>query len=255
MIKVAIQAAQEAGKHLRERFLEKGFMAYQYKTPHDIVTQVDSAAEAMVLGILKENFPGHKFFSEESGFTDSQSPFYWVIDPLDGTTNFSRNIPHFNVSIALLENNQPKLAVVYAPMADELFYAEVGMGAYLNGEHIKVSDAKKIAKSFAVIARGSGKEAKETFGSLFPKLTSTARSSRMLGAAALDLCYTACGRFDGYINPGCRFYDSAAGTIIAKEAGATVVDFEGQPFSWEKEVSDLLVTNETLVPQFLELVK
>lgn len=254
MIDIAISAAKQAGDLLRQAYNQSGFTHYTYKDASQIVSEVDVASEKCILGILQALFPDHSYFSEESGLTRQESAYYWVIDPLDGTTNFTRKLPHFNVSIALLKDNKPALAVVYHPLIDELYAAEFGKGAFLNGSKIRLSDVEEMSKSVVSIGRGASPEARKVAAKSFELLAPNVRSIRDFGATALDLSYLAAGKFDAHVNNSCNLYDCAAGNLIAIEAGACLTDFAGQPFDWNKEVSDILVTTPQLQKQYLDIL-
>ncbi len=255
MIDAAIQAAKSAGEVIRTNFSESLHQTVSYKDEHSVVTNTDTAAEQAIFAILKAAFPDHSFFSEEAGLLQTESPYLWVIDPLDGTSNFAQGLPFFCVSIALFQDTQPVLGVVYDPIHDELFTAQTGKGAQINGAPIVPSAADTIEKSVLALGRGSSLESKHRHTSIYTKVTPSTRSARIMGSAALGIAYAASDRFDGIIINDCNFYDCAAANIIAREAGATVSDFQGNPLMHETEgMSDILVTNKNLQPEIIKIL-
>lgn len=256
MIDAAIQAAKNAGEIVRTNFITSVLPTVTYKDAHNIVTETDTAAEVAIFSVLKKEFPNHSFFSEEAGLTTTDSPYLWVIDPLDGTSNFAQGIPFFCVSIALFKNNEPVLGVIYDSIHDELYSAEVGKGAQRNANPITPSDTGALEKSVLALGRGSSIESKHRHTSIYAAVTPKVRSARIMGSAALGITYAASGRLDGIIINDCKFYDCAAANIIAREAGALVSDFAGNPLTHETEgMSDILVTNTNLQQKILAILQ
>lgn len=249
LIDVAQEAARAAGKILATHFGKKHKIAY--KNRHTIVTKFDVMAENVILGILRKDFSRHSFFSEEVGLIQGDSDFLWVIDPLDGTTNFAQGFPHFCISIAFYYQKEPCAAVVYNPMTKEMFTAEARGGAYLNGKKIAVHPATDLSKTIIMVNRAAELREKIRCGMIFAYLTPHVRTIRIHGATALDLCHIACGRIDAMVNGGCEHYDCAAGNLIASEAGARVTNLFGTP--WKLEKSDLLVANPVIHQSLLEI--
>lgn len=251
----AITAAQAAGQIIKDNFQTDTSQAY--KNPDQVVTKTDLDAEKAIIDIIQAEYPDHSFFSEEAGAIKNKSEYTWVIDPLDGTTNFIHHIKFFCVSIALVHKNITQLGVVFSPLTDELFTAQVNKDAQLNNQPIQTSKLEKINKAVVSLNRNSLSEEKSRFGSsIFYHTAKNTRTQRILGSTALETCYTACGRFDAHINNNCNFYDAAAGAIIAQQAGAKVTDFSSQP--WQPPVNgsqDLLITNPSLHPQFASFLK
>ncbi|MBK9961078.1 MAG: inositol monophosphatase [Saprospiraceae bacterium] len=223
-----ISVAKEAGCFIRGE-LERVTSAHiEVKEKHSLVTYVDKETEKMIVSQLKEIFPSAAFLTEE-GTTEQLSgkEYTWVIDPLDGTTNFLQHIPVFCVSIALVRNGQPILGAIYDPMQNECFYGWKGGGAWMNGKRIQVSSTPLL--SDAVVATGFP-YARKNIDSLIVLLKlvlEEARGLRRLGSAALDLAYTACGRFDGYYEAMINPWDVAAGILLVEEAGGVVTDMDG----------------------------
>lgn len=232
-ITIAVRAAKEAGALLRERFGNPGNI--EHKGAIDLVTEMDRRAEELIVGLVTEHFPTHSILAEESGETTRSAAAgndsaRWIIDPLDGTTNYAHSFPFFSVSIALEINSTVTLGVVYNPMADELFVAEKGKGATLNGERITVSSTTTVNESLLVTGfpydiRTSEKNNLDHFANFAVR----AQAIRRAGSAALDLCYTACGRFDGYWEMKLKPWDLAAGALIVAEAGGRLSDFSSGP--------------------------
>jgi myo-inositol-1(or 4)-monophosphatase len=189
------------------------------------VTQADLETEKFLIQELGKLMPGADFYAEESGVSGN-GEYRWVIDPLDGTTNFAHGLPHFCISIALTHNDDVIFGMIYQPVLNELFWAEKGQGAWLNGTKIAVSSQDSLSKSFLVIVIPySGFKQGEEFARLLWSIVPGAYSFRYLGAAALDLAYVACGRFDGICFAGLAWWDFAAGQLLIKEAGGCVTDF------------------------------
>jgi myo-inositol-1(or 4)-monophosphatase len=231
-LEAAISAATEAGAVLRN-----GFGRHQevsYKGEVDLVTEVDERAERVIKEILLEAFPAYGMLAEEGGaFAGEVEDTRWIVDPLDGTTNYAHGLPIFAVSIALERATDVVLGVVHDPIREETFIAERGAGATLNDEPIRVSETDEPIQ--ALIATGfpydrtEMPEALELFG----RFTALTRGMRRLGSTALDLCYVACGRLDGYYERGIWAWDLAAGGLILEEAGGKVTDYRGGQLNLE----------------------
>ena len=255
MIDAAIQAAKSAGEVIRNNFATSVLPTVTYKDANNVVTETDTAAEQAIFSILKPEFPDHSFFSEEAGLAKINSPYLWVIDPLDGTSNFAQGLPFFCVSIALFQNNQPILGVIYDPIHDELFTAKADKGAQLNGTPITPSNTHALEKSVLALGRGSSIESKHRHTSIYTSTTPKVRSARIMGSAALGITYVACGRLDGMIINDCRFYDCAAANIIAREAGALVSDFAGNPLTHETEgMNDILIASPNIQQELIQIL-
>ena len=232
--KVALEAALKAGKILKEN-IGKNF-SVSYKSDKNLVTDVDKLAEKTILGIIKERFPAHSILTEEKGEESKRSPFKWIIDPLDGTTNYAHGFRIFCVSIGIEKDGEVILGVVYDPANEELFTATKNGGAYLNNIKISVSSISSIADS--LLATGFPYYIKKNPNNNFDNFKNFAfhaQAIRRAGSAALDLCYVACGRFDGFWESGLNPWDVAAGSLIVAEAGGFVSDFSGKEFSIHKK--------------------
>ncbi len=226
-LNIAIKAARAAGNVITRHLPKRDSIIIHEKAHLDFVTEVDRLAEAEIIKELRRSFPTHGFLAEESGQVGPTRQ-QWVIDPLDGTSNFIRGFQHFAVSIALLEKGEPVLGVVFDPMRDELFVAEKGRGALLNDRRLRVSPRKGIEGS--VIATGFPFRARKLFDdhlNMVRTLLVTGEDIRRTGSAALDLAYVAAGRFDAYFEMGLQPWDMAAGVLIVREAGGQVTDMRG----------------------------
>jgi myo-inositol-1(or 4)-monophosphatase len=226
-LNIAIKAARAAGNVILRALPKRDSLVIHEKAHLDFVTEVDRLAEAEIIKELRRAFPTHGFLGEESGQVGPTKP-QWVIDPLDGTSNFLRGFPHFSVSIALVEKGEPVLGVVFDPLRDELFTAEKGRGALLNDRRLRVAPRRGIEG--ALIATGFPFRQRKLFDDhlgMVKALLKTGEDLRRTGSAALDLAYVACGRFDAYFEMGLQPWDIAAGTLLVREAGGQVTDMRG----------------------------
>lgn len=247
---VIVNCIKEGGKILLEYF-NKPYHIWE-KSKGDIVTEADIKTEEKIKSIIQKNFPDHNILGEESGFQDYGSEYLWVIDPLDGTTNYSMKNPFFNVSVSLAKNQEIILACTYAPVTQELFFAEKGKGAFLNGNPIQVSQESNLSKLNLFFCNGSSKKDKKEIGKIFSELKLLAKDFDRLKSGALELAFVACGRAGGYIANNNRPWDSSAGSLLVKEAGGLVTDFEGNP--WNVKSRDILATNGRIHKQILEII-
>lgn len=247
---VAIKAAKIAGELLEYHF--ESALEYERKEDKSIVTKADFAAEEVILSQIKEKFPDHKIISEEKGVIDSKSPFVWLIDPLDGTLNFSRGLPNFAVSIALTENDKTKLSVIYNPITNSLFQAEVGKGAYWNGEKIRVSEIEDLSTAMITFGRARDEENKKKTLNMINKIYFKSHQ-RILGSSALELAWTASGRLEGFVSVGLKRWDVAGGLLLVTEAGGKVTDFEGGEL--DPENTYFLATNSRIHEELLGILK
>lgn len=218
--------ARQAGRILSDGY-EKDHKV-DYKGVIDLVTEIDHASEAYLLAEVARLFPGHSVLAEESGLIDGGADHLWLIDPLDGTVNYAHGVPMFCVSIAYAYKGQTRLAAVYDPLRDELFTAERGKGAWLNGRPLKVSTASELVRSLLVTGfpYDAWHASRNNFD-YFVKFAKMSQGVRRLGSAALDLCYVGAGRFDGYWELSLKPWDVAAAGLVAEEAGATVTNVDG----------------------------
>ncbi|MCH7517850.1 MAG: inositol monophosphatase, partial [Candidatus Dadabacteria bacterium] len=225
-LEVAEKTAREAGVVLLENLGK--VKKIEFKAKNSLVTEVDKLSEEIIINNIKKSFPSHDIFAEESGRHSENSDYLWLIDPIDGTTNYAHAYPFFSISIALEVKGEVEIGLVYDPVKDEMFTAEAGKGAYLNGELIKVSKSDSIEHSH--VCTGFMHEVEwmvEANIKHFGNFIRRARAVRRDGSAALDVCYVACGRFDGFWELGLNPWDTAAAVLILKEAGGQVTTFSG----------------------------
>jgi myo-inositol-1(or 4)-monophosphatase len=228
MLTTAIEAAREAGKLLREGVGKIKTIERKKGEATNLVTEFDKAAEALIIKLIRARFPSHDILAEESGSHDIESEYRWVIDPLDGTTNYTHGLALFSVSIGVECRGEMIAGVVYDPSADELFTAEKGKGAFLNGTPLHVSTSDALINSLLVT--GFPYTYRQEPGRIvdhFKHFLMEAQGIRRLGSAALDLAYVAAGRLDGYWETTLFPWDKSAGVLLVKEAGGTVTDFLG----------------------------
>lgn len=230
---VFLQAAQSAARAAGNLLMEAlGRVAVQEKSPGDLVTEADYASQALIQQSLLQQFPTHLFWGEESARPANWSTDYcWVIDPLDGTKNFVHQLPSFSVSIALLHRGEPVVGVVHDPWLQETFTGLKGGGAEWNAQRIRTSACRGLAKSLLVFSFPAQVTAETAELRRFNRVVQHA-SLRRLGSAALNLCYVAAGRLDGYWGSTLNLWDIAAGMLIAREAGAFATHLEGRPLDW-----------------------
>lgn len=241
----AIEAALKAGSTIKRSVGR--IASISYKGIDNIVTDVDKKSEAIIITHIRRSFPDHAILSEESAPRGGISQYKWIIDPLDGTTNFAHAFPFFSVSIALEKTGEIIMGVVFDPMRDELFYAEKDAGAFLNRRRIFVSKTRKLSQGFLSTGFSYGNKEKGKNVRHFRNLLMKSLAIRRPGSAALDLCYVACGRFDGFWEMNLFPWDSAAGVVIVREAGGLVTRFDGSRFTpYDK---DILASNSHIHSQ------
>jgi len=238
--KIALSSAKKAGRILKEGMTQG--LTVSYKGDLNLVTQIDTLSEQLIVSEIRKYFRTHQILAEEGHNYESLSPYRWIIDPLDGTTNYAHRFPYFCVSIGVEFEGSILLGVVYDPIHRELFYAEKGKGATLNDQTIRVSPTQHLCEAllvtgFAYSVRTDAKNNLNHFSNFVMK----AQGVRRMGSAALDLCYVASGRFDGFWELNLRPWDTAAGVLILTEAGGAVTDFSGNSFLMDKP--EILATN------------
>jgi len=250
-LEIAEKTAREAGVILLENLGK--VKEIEFKAKNSLVTEVDKLSEEIIISNIKSSFPEHAIFAEESGRDSNTSDHVWLIDPIDGTTNYAHAYPFFSISIALEVRGEVIVGLVYDPVKDEMFTAEEGKGAFLNGEPIAVSKSDAIEHSH--VCTGFMHEVEwmvEANIKHFGNFIRRARAVRRDGSAALDLCYVACGRFDGFWELGLNPWDTAAAVLILKEAGGHVCKFTGDQYSiYDKEI---LATNSIVQDQMMEIL-
>jgi myo-inositol-1(or 4)-monophosphatase len=240
MLNVAIKAARAAGSIINRASLDLDLLTISSKAPNDFVTEVDKAAENAIIEVLLQAYPGHGILAEESGSERGarDSEYVWIIDPLDGTTNFIHGFPVYAVSIALAYRGQVQQAVVYDPSRNDLFFASKGRGAFRNDKRLRVS--KRIRMNEALIGTGFPFRKGDNFKrymNMFEAVMQNCAGLRRPGAAALDLCYVAAGYYDGFFETGLHPWDIAAGSLMITEAGGLIGNFTGEAdFLYQREV-------------------
>ena len=253
MIEIVKKIAREAGEITLE-IREKGLLASRKtEDASNIVTQGDKASEDLILKAIKKNFPDHSVLSEESGANDIKSENCWVIDPIDGTIPYSVGLPTFGVSVGLLKKGRPYLGVISLPALGELYWAEMGKGAFLNNKKISVSKKGKIKEALVGFELGWMENRKNVLRHLIEPVALNAQYTPIFGCTVAGLCYVARGALDGYIHTAYP-WDFAAGAVIIEEAGGKISDQQGRPIDWSKNWMDVLVSNGRLHKQVLKLI-
>jgi myo-inositol-1(or 4)-monophosphatase len=253
ILNVATKAAREAGKIINRASQDVGALKVQTKDYNDFVSEVDRAAEQAIIDVLKEAYPTHGFFGEESGKTNTEADSIWIIDPLDGTTNFLHNFPCYCVSIALQEKGVLTQAVIYDPVHNDLFTATKGRGAFLNDKRIRVTNRSKLQDS--LISTGfpfKDFSYMDVYVDIFKDMAKKTSGLRRPGSAALDLAYVAAGYTDGFFEINLSPWDIAAGALLVQEAGGIVGDFEGNE-SWLR-TGNIVAANPKVFGQMLQVI-
>lgn len=254
LLNIAVTAARNASRIIMRSLGRVEAHHISEKNRNDFVTEVDKAAEKEIIATIQKNYPNHKIISEEAGTIEGDDTFVWIIDPLDGTTNFIHGIPHFSISIAVLYKGKIEHGVIYDPIRNELFVASRGDGARLNDRRIRVSSNIKVERS--LIGTGfpfKNPENISIYLRIFSDMLSQVGGMRRAGSAALDLAYVAAGRFDGFWELGLSEWDMAAGILLIKEAGGLVSDVHGE----EKclETGNIIAGNPKIFKNLLQIIK
>ncbi|MEY3208702.1 MAG: hypothetical protein RL064_733 [Bacteroidota bacterium] len=254
MIKDTLMQAIDAGAKELTRYFNGSFTVTSKATINDLVTEADHASEKAIFKVIQDKYPDHFILSEETGEIPQASAIKWIIDPIDGTINFANGIPICCVSIGVEQNGEMIMGAVYNPFMNEMYFAERGKGATLNDKKIAVSDKDDLLRSCLVT--GFPYQYLDTENGplqIFEKLIRKAIPVRRLGSAALDLCWTAAGRFDGFYEHKLQAWDSAAGFLIVEEAGGKVTDLKGEAYNPYQP--GIIATNGKIHDQLLALVK
>jgi myo-inositol-1(or 4)-monophosphatase len=254
MLNIAVRAARRAGSVINRAALSGGSLQVRSKRANDFVTQVDGAAEEAVIEIVRKAYPEHGFLAEESGSARSDAEYVWIIDPIDGTTNFIHGFPQYCVSIAVQHRGALAHAVVYDPVKNELFTASKGRGAFLNDRRVRVSKCEKLDAALV----GTGFPFKELsrldlYMRQLQFFMSKSSGVRRAGAAALDLAYVACGRLDAFWELGLSPWDMAAGALLIQEAGGLVADLAGEQDYLSS--GDICAATPKILPQMLAALR
>lgn len=254
MLRSTLLKATEAGGQVLKSYFQGEFKISTKSGINDLVTEADLASEKAIIQIIKENFPDHFILSEEAGEITTDSEYRWYIDPIDGTVNFANGIPICCVSIGVEKAGERVLGAVFNPVMNEFFFAEKGQGATLNDKKIQVSSKAEVISSCLVT--GFPYKYLDTHDGplvVFERLIRKGIPVRRLGSAALDLCWTAAGRFDGFYEHNLNAWDSAAGSLIVEEAGGRVTGFEGEPYSPDNR--RVLATNGKIHDELILWIK
>jgi len=245
-------AMKDAGDILAREYQNFNRRDITFKTPHEIVTRFDLLSEKIIIKTIKENFPEHGILSEEQGRETGQFEWLWIVDPLDGTTNFTMHNPLWTISVALAHKNDIILGMIYAPLLDEMYTAFKGEGAFLNSEPIKPSETKYEA-ALNTYCHGGTEPSVARAIKYYAHQKQAGFDCRQLGSAALELAYTAAGRVESVAIPGAHAWDVAAGALLVKEAGGRVTDFRG--LDWTLDSLDILASNDVVHKKLLDSLK
>ena len=255
-VNVMVRAAERAGRALIRDFGEVDQLQVSQREPGDFVSAADLKAEKIVKDELKKGRPEFGFLMEESGrIGGSDKSHVWIVDPLDGTTNFLHGLPHFCVSIALLRDDEIIAGVVFDPIKDEVFWTERGIGAFVNNRRLRVSGRMRLDEALLATGTPFNRNDKATCDLFMDQMRSVMQKTagiRRYGAAALDLAYVAAGRYDGFWENGLEPWDVAAGLLLVREAGGFVTNLEGQRY--DLGAADILATNEGLHRKLTDLL-
>lgn len=253
-IRDVLLQAVKAGGALIEQYFDGTFKVDNKSTINDLVTEVDKHAEKAIIDVIKKNYPEHTIISEETGSDIRKSDYDWIIDPIDGTVNFAHGIPICCVSIGIRYQGTMLMGTVYNPILKELFFAEKGKGAYLNNVKISVSQKSDFKK--ACLVTGFPYKWPKTYEhpiKVFERIIMEGLPVRRLGSAAIDLCWVACGRFDGFWEYNLNPWDVAAGYLIVEEAGGKITNFDGDPYDVDDK--ETLATNGIIHADMLKVIR
>lgn len=244
-LKICQQAAREAGTLIKKEFFKTGPRKINYKKHDERVTATDKKSETIILRHLKKNFPNYDVLSEESGLADHSSVNYeWIIDPLDGTTNFTMHHPIFCVAIALLYKRQPVMSVVYNPLLEEMYYATRGQGAFRNSRRIHVSTTSNFKKSIISYCHGSGPSNTKKAYRLYEHFHNISHHCRHFGSTSMELAMLAAGHTQAHLVTGAHLWDMAPGVVLVREAGGQVTDWQNKP--WQIKSKTILAGHKNI---------
>ncbi len=248
---IAAAIAREAGSRINE--FARRRIGFELKGAYDLVTEADRTSEKLIVERLRGHFPTHSIVAEEGGGNEGTSEFRWYVDPLDGTTNFAHGFPVYNVTLALERAGELIAGVIYDPTRDEMFQAELGGGAFLNHERIRVSQAARVEDSLSATGFPSRKRHQNVNVHYYYQLAMLSHGVRRAGAAAIDLAYVACGRLDFFWEFALNPWDVAAGVLLVREAGGLCTDMHGDPI--DLRGPHILADNTLLHQEVLELFR
>jgi myo-inositol-1(or 4)-monophosphatase len=249
---VALKAAQKSSKNLIKIYKKFNRNHIKMKSAHEIVSYADLLSEKIIISEIKKEFPNHHILSEEKGDNQKKSDYTWIIDPIDGTTNFTMKNPLWAISIGVLYKNKIIFGLIHAPILNETYKASINKGAFLNSKRIKVSNikSKKVINTFC---HGSNIKSIERAVKYYTQQKLKNFDCRQLGSASIELAYVASGRIESIVIPGAHSWDVAAGTIIVNEAGGKVTDFKNK--KWNIKSEDLIASNRLVHPQIIKILK
>ena len=250
--KTIIQVVKKSGRMLLEEFKNFDRSKVELKSQHEVLTKADLKSEKIIISEIKNNFPDHQILSEEAGDNKKKSDYLWIIDPVDGSTNFSIHNPLWAVSVGVAFRKKIILGAVYIPVMDELFVAEKDKGAFLNGKKIQVSQIKS-GKVINTYCHGNTKRDIKKAIQYFQKQKLNQLDCRQLGSASSELAYVASGRVESIVIPGANSWDVVAGILLVREAGGKVTDFSGKP--WSLSSRDMVASNGRVHGDILKVLK
>lgn len=248
--KVALRATKEAGEILEKHFGKS--VEVSFKKDSSLVSNIDLQTEEVIVKLIKKNFPTHNILAEEMGGKIGEK-YTWIIDALDGTTNYIKKFPFFSSSVALLYKRDPILGVVFNPVSKEFYFAEKGKGAFLNGKKIRVGIKQTLLGACFLVNKGRTEKDFIKFHQILKKVGELHSHFRFWGALSLEFCYVASGRIEGLIDVGSKPWDFAAGVLIVKEAGGRVTDFQGR--DWQIDTKNVIAGNGKIHSLLLKLAK
>ncbi|MDA2936045.1 inositol monophosphatase [Patescibacteria group bacterium AH-259-L05] len=248
------QLSKDAGKILLRYFRKDKSLVKLRKSVKGITTKYDIMVDRFIIREITKKYPKHNLVTEETGAIDKRSEYTWIVDSLDGTTNYAYGNPLFSLCIALIKGDELLLGTVYAPAIDGFYIAEKGKGAYFNNQKVYVSDIGDLKKSYVFLCDGgeiNRKRSAKIVFDLYHKVT----DARKLGSAGIECAWIAAGRADAYVTTKIRPWDVASGVLLVEEAGGMVTDFKGKPWDWKKKQSDLIFSNKKVHSQVQKIVK
>ncbi len=251
--KIAVEAVSLSAEKLKHEFIKFDRQQIMLKSKNEVLTKHDLWSEKTIIKEIKKHFPDHHILSEEQGDNNKKSDYLWVIDPIDGTTNFSIHNPLWSIALALLYKQEVILGVIIVPMLNELFIAEKNKGAFLNGRRIiipKNNDNKKIIHTFC---HGSSKSDIQKAIKYYAYQKNNSIDCRQLGSAAIELAYVASGRIDSIVIPGAKPWDVLAGVLLVREAGGVVTNFDNK--KWSLKDSTIVASNKKVLPEIMKVIK
>lgn len=253
-LQLAKKLAVESGEYLWDVFINNLKINYEHKSKHEIVTKYDDKIEKIIIKGIHDKFPKHQYLAEEDGYGKNiDSDYLWIIDPIDGTTNFAVKNPLFGISIALAYKGKIVLGVIYIPFSKELFWAENGSGAYINKDKINVSKTDNLKSAFITYCHGYKDVNVKRMLKAYSYFKVRSFEARQLGSAVVEFTWVACGRTDTIFIPGTNAWDVASGAIIVKEAGGQVTDFKNK--EWGIKSPDIIASNGLIHDDVLKVLK